>query len=204
MSPNDQQRFPPVTVALKDGRNLTLRRLESTDGEALCAFYARVPRADQRFYYPHPLTREKALEKAAMQADAVNHVCIVGVDADGRIVGYVWYAWADATSVCSHFGACISPPYQNCGAGQALMRRLLDIARDVGPARMGLTVQMANVRAVALYQKMGFQVVREQVRPAYLDFEAEPEYYMERAVRESEELPAKPLECSRPLREEAI
>jgi ribosomal protein S18 acetylase RimI-like enzyme len=44
---------------------------------------------------------------------------------------------------------------------------------------MGLTVQKANPRGMALYQKMGFGVVREQVRPS----DGEPEFYMERRFR---------------------
>ena len=48
---------------------------------------------------------------------------------------------------------------------------------------MSLTVQKANPRAVALYQKMGFEIVREQMRNQVEEFPPEPEYYMERKVR---------------------
>jgi len=50
---------------------------------------------------------------------------------------------------------------------------------------MSLTVQLANNRAVALYHKMGFTIVREQMRAASeaCGFPAETEYYMERRVR---------------------
>jgi ribosomal protein S18 acetylase RimI-like enzyme len=76
-------------------------------------------------------------------------------------------------------GICIRRGFQDCGLGAALMDRLGAIARDVGPPVMGLTVQQANPRGIALYQKMGFGVVREQVRPG----DGEPEFYMERRVR---------------------
>lgn len=49
---------------------------------------------------------------------------------------------------------------------------------------MALTVQLANPRAIALYQKMGFRIVRQQVRDRIGDFAAEPEYAMEQIVRE--------------------
>jgi ribosomal protein S18 acetylase RimI-like enzyme len=48
-----------------------------------------------------------------------------------------------------------------------------------------LTVQHANTRAVILYQKMGFKIVREQVRGTPDDpygFDMEPEYYMEQKM----------------------
>jgi len=64
------------------------------------------------------------------------------------------------------------------------MARLLEIAQQVGPPVMGLTVQLANERALRLYRGMGFEVVREQMSDssAY-GFDPEPEYYMERLVR---------------------
>jgi ribosomal protein S18 acetylase RimI-like enzyme len=85
----------------------------------------------------------------------------------------------------SHFGLCIRRGLQASGAGNALMTRLLEVAKEIGPPVMGLTVQKANARAVALYTKMGFRVVREQMRgPMAVDgFPPEPEYYMERRTR---------------------
>jgi ribosomal protein S18 acetylase RimI-like enzyme len=59
------------------------------------------------------------------------------------------------------------------------MERLMKIAHDIGPNIMSLTVQKSNARAVILYQKMGFQIIREQLRGG----DNEPEYYMERTVR---------------------
>ncbi len=83
----------------------------------------------------------------------------------------------------STFGICISRDCQGSGAGRALMTRLLDIAREVGPPIMTLTVQHANPRAVALYRAMGFTPVREQLREVKFGFPEEPEYCMERPVR---------------------
>jgi ribosomal protein S18 acetylase RimI-like enzyme len=57
--------------------------------------------------------------------------------------------------------------------------RLLEAARIHGPPVMSLTVQKANKRAVALYRKTGFRIVREQQRAT----DGEPEYCMELNVR---------------------
>ena len=65
------------------------------------------------------------------------------------------------------------------------MSRLLEIAKEIGPPIMMLTVQAANERALGLYRKMGFEVVGEGTlvaRPA-VGFAAEPQYYMERNAR---------------------
>ena len=183
MSPQDRASFAPIITDLKDGRSLTVRFLEPADGEALAEFYESVPRADYRFYSPHPLTRCEALKKAEGRADAATLVCAVGVEDGGRIVGYAWYDWPDAESQTSTFGICIRRGHQDSGAAQAIMRRLLEAAHTVGPAWMSLTVQKANSRAVALYQKMGFSIVREQTRLPFEEFPAEAEFYMERAAR---------------------
>ncbi|MDF1514754.1 MAG: hypothetical protein P1S60_13175 [Anaerolineae bacterium] len=48
-----------------------------------------------------------------------------------------------------------------------------------------MTVQKANprARAVALYRKTGFQIIREQMRGQMEEFPPEPEYYMERIIK---------------------
>ncbi|NCO35399.1 MAG: GNAT family N-acetyltransferase [Armatimonadetes bacterium] len=196
MKPEDIQRFPPVHAELKGERLATIRALSLDDGEGLARFYAVIPREDIRFYRPHPLDREHALTNAA-KAHSPTEVVLVLEAAEGdigctvpvrirrtRIGGYAWYRWKEETSERSGFGICIARSHQDVGAGRALMARLLEIAQQVGPPVMGLTVQLANERALRLYRGMGFEVVREQMSDssAY-GFDPEPEYYMERLVR---------------------
>jgi ribosomal protein S18 acetylase RimI-like enzyme len=210
MLPQDSARFAPVVKTLKDGRSITLRLLEQGDAEALGDFYESVPREDYRFYRAQKLTRAMGQRMAREQADSDNLVCVVGVynavpaggqgaaaptagagcaerssgqAAAGQIVGYAWYDWKEPTDPMSRFGICIRRGYQDGGTGRILMTRMLEIAREVGPPLMNLTVQKANVRAVALYQKMGFHIVREQMRGPSPEFETEPEYYMEQSLR---------------------
>jgi ribosomal protein S18 acetylase RimI-like enzyme len=178
-----QRNFPPAETTLKDGRMVILRLIASDDGEALGDFYDSLPRATWRFYCPPRLTRADAEVKAAL-ASSPTEVCLVSEDPEsGEIAGYAWYRWKDATSRTSVFGICLREGYRGAGLGQALMARLLKIAESVGPPAMELTVQLSNPRAVALYTKMGFEIVTEQMRPRVGDFPAEPEYLMERPVR---------------------
>ena len=147
-------------VALRDGVAAVVRPLRLDDGPRLAEFYAQVPAADYRFYCPHPLTREAAFEKAA-QAEAPNFVCLVLEMPDASLGGYAWYRWRDAASERSGFGLCIRRDCQDRSAGRTLLTAVLDVARTVGPPRMGLTVQKANPRAVALYRKLGFEPTGE-------------------------------------------
>ncbi|MBI3945733.1 MAG: GNAT family N-acetyltransferase [Armatimonadetes bacterium] len=182
MLEQDRRRFPPVPAALKDGRVVVIRHIAGEDADAFADFYEAIPRADVRFYCPHPLTRERAAEEAAA-ADHPFRVRLVAVDDGGVIAGCAHYGWRDAESPAGGFGICCRRGYQGCGLGRALMTRILEIAREVGPPLMYLTVQKTNARAVALYQSMGFEIVREQVRRAFDEFPAEPEYFMQRPTR---------------------
>lgn len=188
MTPDDQSRFPAIPVTLRSGVAAVVRPLRLDDGAALGDFYEAVPCEDFRFYCPHELTRARALENAA--AALSPHQVVLVLDVGGAIGGYAWYRWAGPTPQnpapeSSTFGICIARPYQNAGAGRLIMRRLLAIAPHVGPPVMALTVQLANPRAVALYQSMGFAVVRQQTRVANSNWgiPSEPEYVMQQRVR---------------------
>jgi ribosomal protein S18 acetylase RimI-like enzyme len=177
------QKFPPAAHGLRSGRRVTLRPLLPADADALGDFYEAIPREDFRFYYPHPLTREKAAENAKAADDPRQVVVVLETD-EGAIGGYAWFRWRQGAE-SSGFGICVRRDLQGTGAGRLLMTRLLEMARCAGPPAMHLTVQKANARAVALYRSVGFAVVREQTRRANpeLGFDEEPEYYMERTVR---------------------
>jgi len=182
MTPEAQIRFPAAEVALRNGEQVTVRPLLKDDTDRLASFYAAVPGRDIRFYYPHPLDREHAVANAR-KADNPYEVVLVLETADDSIAGYAWYRWREADAEKTHFGICVRPDYQGVGAGATLMTRLMEVAEEEGPPVMCLTVQLANERAVVLYRKMGFNVVREGIRKPFLDFTPEPQYWMERSRR---------------------
>lgn len=182
MTPKNQKRFAPTCVELKTGEHATIRPLRTDDGERLGDFYDTVPRADNRFYAPHPLDREHARSNAE-RALSPTEVVLVLETPDGGIGGYAWYRWKAPDAGHSTFGICIRRDYQEKGVGSALMARLAEIAGEVGPPAMHLTVQKANPRAVALYRRMGFQVVRDGLRGESFGFPPEPQFWMERRTK---------------------
>lgn len=184
MTARDRERFGPIDICLNDGRSATIRPLMTSDRVALGEFYESVPREDCRFYLPYPLTREQAVLNAS-RADSLTEVVVVLETPERAIAGYAWYRWQGPDDRASGFGIRIRRGWQEAGAGRALMSRLLEIAREVGPPVMVLTVQKANQRAFRLYSSMGFKVVREHMRAANPEygFEAEPECFMEHSTR---------------------
>lgn len=79
---------------------------------------------------------------------------------DDKVVG-----WCDITSlhrpVFSHAGTLgigILAPFRAQGIGEALMRAAIEKAQHRGLTRIELTVREHNKPAIALYEKLGFQV----------------------------------------------
>lgn len=77
------------------------------------------------------------------------------LEVDQRVVGYcgVWII-ADEAHITN---IAILPEYRGMKLGEALMGRVLELARDLGALRITLEVRVSNVRAQKLYRKFGFE-----------------------------------------------
>ncbi len=62
---------------------------------------------------------------------------------------------------CQVLNFVISFRYQNQGFGQLLFNHLIELAKHSGIQKMILEVRASNQTAIHLYQKWGFQVIRE-------------------------------------------
>jgi len=92
-------------------------------------------------------------------------------DDDGRVVG-----WCDIRretipvyAHAGHLGMGLLPEYRGKGIGERLLRTSIDAARAAGFERIELTVYGRNVRAAALYRKVGFVHEGTRVRGKKLD-----------------------------------
>ncbi|MBT3377614.1 MAG: GNAT family N-acetyltransferase [Lentisphaerae bacterium] len=179
MDPTIRKTFPEREATLRDGRTVTVRCLRTDDAERLARMYGEIPMEDIRFYCPHPLDREHAVENAG-RADAPGRVTIVAV-ADAEIVGYCWVRRRSPTALQGHFGICLRQSHQSCGLGGVIMKRLFEIVDAIGPSVVQLTVQPANSRAVKLYLSLGFRITRRGMRRAMHGvFPEEMQFWMER------------------------
>jgi ribosomal protein S18 acetylase RimI-like enzyme len=170
--------FDPQRVQVKDGRTVTIRPLSTKDGKLLGDFYTSIPREDQFFYDPHPLTRGAARRLAA-RADSRLVVQILAQAEDGSVGGYCFNGFDAPDSPVSRMGICVRRDFQGQGLGGALLDYLLRITERIGPPVMSLTVKKANSAATALYLRRGFRIVHEGTSHR----DGEPQYYMERKVR---------------------
>ena len=85
-------------------------------------------------------------------------------EADGKVVGAVWvrimndYGHIDNTT--PSLAISLYPEYRGLGIGTCLMQEMLSFLQAQGYKRVSLSVQNANY-AARLYQKLGFEVVKE-------------------------------------------
>ena len=81
----------------------------------------------------------------------------------GEIVGYgVLSIAADEAHVLN---LCTAPGHEGQGLGQRMLQALLRIARGAGARRVFLEVRPSNPRAIALYDRQGFNEIGR--RPRY-------------------------------------
>jgi [ribosomal protein S18]-alanine N-acetyltransferase len=85
-----------------------------------------------------------------------NHLSTYLVVEDGEcIAGYcgVWLVVDEAHIT----NVAVLPDYRGKGLGEALMKKIMEIAKQVGARVMTLEVRVSNEAAKGLYRKMGFQ-----------------------------------------------
>lgn len=88
------------------------------------------------------------------------------VDVGGGIVGYagMWLIIDEAHVT----NIALAAAYRGAGLGEQLVRALMELARERGAVSMTLEVRVSNVKAQALYTKLGF-VSRGKRRNYYTD-----------------------------------
>ena len=107
------------------------------------------------------LTKAPPMESTrefVMNNIAVRNPQLVALDR-GKVIG-----WCDirrdhwpAHAHCGTLGMGLIPEYRGKGLGRRLMQAALAAAHDEGFVRVELTAHADNLRAIALYEKLGFQ-----------------------------------------------
>lgn len=94
---------------------------------------------------------------------------------DGQPVGFASYHHIYSTFLAQPGiwldDLYIKVEYRNNSVGEALIKRLCQIAQEIGGRRIDWTVAVANPRAIKFYERMGAKI-RQSVRLCRLDSEA--------------------------------
>jgi ribosomal-protein-alanine N-acetyltransferase len=122
---------------------------------------------------------------AGIEANAYEFPWTVGIFRDCLRAGYECWVLADdmraigyavlsvAAGEAHLLNVCVAPSHSGHGHGTRLVRRMIDLARWHRAERMFLEVRPSNARAIALYDRIGFNEIGRR-----------PNYYPARRGRE--------------------
>jgi RimJ/RimL family protein N-acetyltransferase len=144
---------------MKDGRACTIRRATEADADALMRNINEIG-AEEEFILTERLTHSARREREWIRSfDNLTSVLYVA-EVAGRVVGQVDVrisTFSKARHV-ANLGIAIVRAFRGLGIGRALMERALDWMKQRRVEKATLEVFASNERAIALYQKLGFEV----------------------------------------------
>ena len=139
-----------MSAVASSPRDANLRPMREADLDA-------VMRIEERAY-PFPWTR--GIMRDCLQA---GYAMWVQEARDDGIVGYG--VLSIAVGEAHVLNLCTAPGHEGRGLGQRMLQALLRIARGGGAQRVFLEVRPSNPRAIALYERSGFNEIGR--RPRY-------------------------------------
>jgi RimJ/RimL family protein N-acetyltransferase len=146
----------PKTVTVKGNLEATLRPLEASDEKSFHEFFCAVPETE-RLLFKHRVTDSEVIHDWCQHIDYGKILPIVAI-ADGRIVADAslhqqlggWKRHIGRISIVVH------PKYRGRGLARALVRELIDIARDVGLEKLEAEFMGEQQAARRVFAEVGF------------------------------------------------
>jgi len=113
---------------------------------------------------PAPVEPEQVRHTLAKLREQSHRGRAVVCDMDGRAVGYALLisVWSNELGgeVCNIDELFVAPEFRGCGLATTLLMRLADGGHSLWPIKptaLALEVTPKNERAIALYERLGFQ-----------------------------------------------
>ncbi|GAB3023065.1 GNAT family N-acetyltransferase [Natronobiforma cellulositropha] len=153
---------PPATITDREGRPIEIRPLADGDREPLVDLYVRFDPVDRAQGIPPTGEERIRTWLEPILADGKNVVACH----DGAVVGHATLvpdvedpaAVDDPREVAWELAIFVLQAYQRAGIGTRLLEHLLGHAGEQGIDRVWLTVERWNAPAIALYERVGFEV----------------------------------------------
>ena len=155
-------KFSPQTHTLKDGRSLFLREAEGDDASQVLPYLNRVGgESDNLLFgengFPVPLERERAfLEKQRREEKSLLLLGFVGEEL-ASISSCDALTARERVAHRAGLSVTVGKDFWGLGIGRRAMEALIGFAREAGLEVLQLEVRADNTRAVALYERLGFE-----------------------------------------------
>lgn len=141
-----------MTEIEKIKKEMVIREMKAEDRALICDLFDSMGGETRALFNRRDYNR-RGVEKQLVKPDDERRYYIAV--ADGIAVGYVFFL-SYKTGI-PEIGIAIRDNLRGVGLGEILMRYAMDIAREDGKGGIYLTTHVANVRAQALYEKLGFR-----------------------------------------------
>lgn len=159
----------PKSVKLKNGQSITLRSPDMFDAEQLLN-HMRLTSAETEFMSRYPEEINISVESQSrflqmIENDAENFMLAAYLD--GRMVGNAAVTRVRDNFKYRHranFGISLQEEVCGIGLGTIIMSEILDIVKQTTFEQLELTVFGDNLRAIHLYEKVGFKKVGSMPR----------------------------------------
>jgi RimJ/RimL family protein N-acetyltransferase len=175
-------------VSLKDGREVVLKSITSSDAELMLQHliathlesYRNMNQTAQ-YWKSVPIEEEKKIladfEKSKSKA-------MIAAWFENKIIGGASIVGQGSEFVKHNasLGMSIQKAFAGQGLGSEMMKYLLAVAKEAGFHRIDLTVRTYNVEGIALYEKTGFQKVGLLKDVAFVDGKYVDEFLYQRIL----------------------
>ena len=142
-------------VKLKDGREVTIRFLTANDKEALFQMFSSMS-SEALKWSMAPYT----LEVIQRWINNIKNLIPLVAEYNNRIVGYasIYKFQHPRRKGIEDLAIYLHQDFHNVGLGTAMMKKLLQLAKEHKMHKLELYVVEDNKVAVALYKKFGFKI----------------------------------------------
>ncbi|WP_253738786.1 GNAT family N-acetyltransferase [Halohasta salina] len=137
----------------KEGASWRLRSAREADADRLADMYADISTADRAQGLP-PVDAHRRQEWVETLLEEGHNIVAEGPD---QLVGHVAYTPVEADQ--PEVAVFVHPEFHNRGIGTELCNRIVAAAADAGREALELYVERRNRAAIAVYRRLGFEVV---------------------------------------------
>ena len=149
-------------IQLKNGKKCILRNAEASDAVRHHAYFVQTHKeTDFLLTYPDECKQKiSVLERQLKETKRSGTDVEICAFIDGKLVGSAGNSLIRDCDKMRHraeFGISIEKEYWGLGLGDALTKYCIECARKAGYIQLELDVVADNKRAIALYERAGFQ-----------------------------------------------
>ena len=155
-------RMKPEIKVLPDGRECTIRSAGIRDAERMCE-HERITAQETDFILLTPAETEKnrramaqRLSLRAAAGDRITLCAFVGDELAGTATVSPYGELMRVAHRCT-MSIALKRKYWGSGIADALMEYVTDFGQKIGYRSIELSVDAANLRAIALYERFGFR-----------------------------------------------